>query len=495
MTSNIVRALFEKPHYRYGRGGDVPASIKQEGPLGMPVAPIETLFAEQALLPDCWARDVLIHYSPTDGRILKIERDAKAGGDEYAKIVIPGMPNLHSHAFQRAMAGLAERAGGKDDSFWTWRQTMYGLVAKVGPDDMEAIAAQLYAEMLCQGYTSVAEFHYLHNRPDGGRYACPAETALRVARAAEESGIAMTLLPVLYNQGGFNREPLSPAQERFRGDPEFLAEIAGAVEKGFVDRAFNRTGLAIHSLRAAGEKKIREAVLERTLRDRTTPIHIHIAEQVREVTECYGWSQKTPVEWLYEHFPVDKNWCLVHATNVTRGEIDRIAASGAIAGLCPTTEANLGDGLFPFRDFMAQGGSFGIGSDSHVSVSPVEELRWLEYGQRLVLRRRNIAADNGNPSVGGSLWRAALSGGARALGLKVGVIAKDHRADLLILDHDHVLLEGRAGDDILDSLVFAGNTPLVKRVLAGGRWVVEDGRHVRADAIKDNYRKTVRELF
>jgi formimidoylglutamate deiminase len=456
---------------------------------------MKTLFAEQALLPEHWARNVLIHYGPADGRILKIERDAKAGGDDHAKIVIPGMPNLHSHAFQRAMAGLAERAGGKDDSFWTWRQTMYGLVSRVGPDEIEAIAAQLYAEMLCQGYTSVAEFHYLHNRPDGGRYGQPAETALRVARAAEASGIAISLLPVLYNQGGFDGEPLSPAQERFRGDSAFLEEIAAAVEKNLVDRTFNRTGLAIHSLRAAGEREIREAVAGLTARDGKAPIHIHIAEQIREVTECYDWSQLTPVEWLYEHFPVDENWCLVHATNVTRDEIDRIAASGAIAGLCPTTEANLGDGLFPFRDFLAQGGSFGIGSDSHVSVSPVEELRWLEYGQRLVLRRRNIAADTGNPSVGGSLWRAALAGGARALGLRVGSIADHHRADLLVLDHDHVLLEGRAGDDILDSLVFAGNVPLVKRVLAGGRWVVEDGRHIQADVIEGNYREAVRELF
>jgi len=461
----------------------------------MPVAPVRTLFAEQALLPDRWARDVLIHYGPMDGKILEIERDAKAGGDEHAKIVIPGMPNLHSHAFQRAMAGLAERAGGKDDSFWTWRQTMYDLVSRVGPDDMEAIAEQLYAELLCQGFTSVAEFHYLHNRPGGGRYDQPAETALRVARAAETTGIAMAFLPVLYTQGGFNGEPLGPAQERFRSDPGFLEDVADAVEKGFADPIFNRTGLAIHSLRAVGAPEISEAVLAQRARDARAPIHIHIAEQVREVTECYEWSGQTPVEWLYENLPVDDRWCLVHATNVTRGEIDRIAASGAIAGLCPTTEANLGGGLFPFRDFIAQGGHFGIGSDSHVSVSPVEELRWLEYGQRMVLRRRNIATMAGNPSVGGSLWRAALAGGARATGLRVGAIAEGHRADLLVLDHDHVLLEGRDGDDILDSLVFAGNRPLVKRVLAGGRWVVEGGRHVRADVIRDNYRNAVRELF
>jgi formimidoylglutamate deiminase len=460
----------------------------------MPGALDKTLFAEQALLPDGWARNLLIHYSPADGRILKIEQDAKAG-DDHAKMVIPGMPNLHSHAFQRAMAGLAERAGGRDDSFWTWRQTMYGLVSKVGPDDIEAIAGHLYAEMLCQGYTSVAEFHYLHNRPDGGRYDQPAETALRVARAAEASGIAITLLPVLYNRGGFDGAPLSPAQERFRGDPAFMEQIAAAVENGFADRTFNRTGLAIHSLRAASEPEIREATAGQTARDANVPIHIHIAEQIREVTECYDWSRKTPVEWLFEHFPVDGNWCLVHATNITRDEIERIAASGAIAGLCPTTEANLGDGLFPLRDHLDLGGSFGIGSDSHISVSPVEELRWLEYGQRLVQRRRNIAAGEDNPSVGGSLWRAALSGGARALGQRIGAIADDHRADLLVLDHDHVLLEGRSGDDILDSLVFAGNAPLVKRVLAGGRWMVEDGRHIQADTIEDRYRKTVSKLF
>lgn len=377
----------------------------------MSVGPVRTLFAEQALLPGGWARDAAIRYDPADGRILEIEPDAQAGGDDRAKIVIPGMPNLHSHAFQRAMAGLAERAGGKEDSFWTWRQTMYGLVSKVGPEEIEAIAAQLYAEMLCQGYTSVAEFHYLHNRPDGGRYDNPAENALGVTRAAATAGIAMSLLPVLYNQGGFKGEALSPAQARFRGDAAFLEDVAGAVEKEFAGRAFNRTGLAIHSLRAAAERDIGEAVAAQRKRDAGAPIHIHIAEQVREVAECHDWSGMTPVEWLYEHIPVDRNWCLVHATNVTREEIDRIAASGAIAGICPTTEANLGDGLFPFRDFIDRGGRFGVGSDSHVSVSPVEELRWLEYGQRLALHRRNIGATPDNPSVGGSLWRAALAGG------------------------------------------------------------------------------------
>jgi len=460
----------------------------------MPEPQVRTLFAERALLPERWERNISIHYDPAAGRIVEIERDAK-GGDDRAGIVIPGMPNLHSHAFQRAMAGLAERAGGREDSFWTWRQTMYGLVARIGPDDIEAIAAQLYAEMLCQGYTSVAEFHYLHNGPGGHRYGNPAETSLRVARAAESVGIAVTLLPVLYSQGGFGGAPLSPAQERFRSDPVFLAEVRDRIQDGYADHSFNRTGLAIHSLRAAGEDQIAAALRYAESGDPATPVHIHISEQVREVTECYDWSGKTPIEWLFERFPVGAKWCLVHATNVTRGEIDRIAASGAVVGLCPTTEANLGDGIFPFRDFLAEGGDFGIGSDSHISVSPVEELRWLEYGQRLTLRRRNISTQPGSPSVGGTLWRAAQAGGARALGMKVGAIAKDHRADLLVLDHQDARLEGRAGDDILDTLVFAGNGPLIKRVLAGGKWVVEDGRHLQADSIEAAYKAAVSNLF
>jgi formimidoylglutamate deiminase len=460
----------------------------------MPEPQVRTLFAEQALLPERWERNVSIHYDPTDGRIVEIERDAK-GGDDRAGIVIPGMPNLHSHAFQRAMAGLAERAGTREDSFWTWRQTMYGLVARIGPDDIEAIAAQLYADMLCEGYTSVAEFHYLHNRPDGERYGNPAELALRVARAAESAGMAISLMPVLYCQGGFGGAPLNPAQERFRSDPDFLSEIRDTVLGEYSQPTFNRTGLAIHSLRAAGEDRIAEALRHAESGDSATPVHIHISEQVREVTECYDWSGKTPIEWLFDHFRVGANWCLVHATNVTRGEIDRIAASGAIAGLCPTTEANLGDGIFPFRDFLAEGGGFGIGSDSHVSVSPVEELRWLEYGQRLTLRRRNISTRPDSPSVGGTLWRGALAGGARALGMKVGAIAKGHRADLLVLDHQDARLEGRVGDDILDALVFAGNKSLIKRVLAGGKWVVEHGRHLRADNIEAGYKAAVCNLF
>lgn len=453
------------------------------------------LFAEQALLPERWARNVMIHYDTADGHILKIERDAKPGGDDRAGIVVPGMPNLHSHAFQRAMAGLAERAGGKDDSFWTWRQTMYRLVARLGPDDIESIAAHVYAEMLCEGYTSVAEFHYLHNRPDGGRYEEPAENALRIARAADHAGIGIVILPVLYCQGGFGGEPLKDEQLRFRSDPDFVATIADTLANAVGNGRANHTGLAIHSLRAAGSQAITEAIRNLHSADASAPIHIHIAEQVQEVTDCYDWSSRTPVEWLYDHFAVGSNWCLVHATNVTRAEIDRIAESDAVVGLCPTTEANLGDGLFPLRDFVARNGRFGIGSDSQISVNPMEELRWLEYGQRLVLRRRNIAATRFNPSVGGYMWRSAAAGGAGALGMKTGAIEAGYRADLLVLNENDLILEGRDGDDILDSLVFASSRPPITRVLAGGKWVVENGGHVNATNIGNRYRRALRDLF
>jgi len=461
----------------------------------VPVRPEESLFAERALLPDGWARNVLIRYHRTDGRILEVARDSAPGGDNFAGIAVPGMPNLHSHAFQRAMAGRAERAGGMDDNFWTWRQAMYALVARLDPDQIEAIAAQLYTELLCEGYTSVAEFHYLHNRPDGGRYDNPAETALRVARAAQKAGIGMTLLPALYARGGFSGEPLGPEQQRFRGDPAFLSAVADAVISAGSDAGGLQVGLAIHSLRAAAAPDIRDATQALVSRDPGAPIHIHVAEQVREVSECFASSGATPVEWLLDNAPVGETWCLVHATNITEAEVAGMASRDAVVGLCPSTEGNLGDGLFPLRPYLDRGGRFGIGSDSHVSVSPAEELRWLEYGQRLVARKRIVAAGDDSPSVGGTLWRAALAGGAQALGQPVGAIGEHHRADILVLDHEHPRLEGRQDDDVLDALVFAGNGGLIRRVLAGGRWVVEDGRHIRAEAIAGAYRRVVRQLY
>lgn len=411
-------------------------------------------------------------------------------GEVLGSWVLPGMPNLHSHAFQRAMAGLTERKGRSDDSFWTWRETMYAFAASIGPDELKAVAAQLYVEMLKAGYTQVCEFHYLHHQPDGSPYADPAAMSLALIEAAQEAGIALTLLPVLYMTGGFDGRPLSPRQRRFGhevGDYVRLIESLQAMQSHQL-----RVGIALHSLRAVPEAAMRSVLATSAARD--CPIHIHIAEQIGEVQDCLATRGARPVEWLLDHAPVDARWTLVHATHLSGHECSRLARSGAIAGLCPTTEANLGDGLFPLSDYLDARGVLGIGSDSHISISPVEELRWLEYGQRLSTRHRNIASRKEGDSVGETLWRAALHGGAQASGLPVGELREEARADLLVLDDSSPLLAARDERSMLDSFLFAGNTPLVRHVMCGGRWVVRDFHHHDEERIAARYRETVRRL-
>ena len=335
-----------------------------------------------------------------DGTTLAIDATPSARA-ERAGWVVPGMTNLHSHAFQRAMAGLAERRSNAEDSFWTWREVMYAFAGTIGPDELRAIAAQLYVEMLKAGYTQVCEFHYLHHQPDGTPYADPATMSLALIEAAREAGIGLTLLPTLYMTGGFDGRPLSERQRRFRFDVDGyldLIERLGAHESPRV-----RIGAALHSLRAVPESAMRSVLACASLRDR--PIHIHVAEQIGEVQDCLAVRNARPVEWLLDHAPVDARWCLVHATHLSDDEVTRLAASGAVAGLCPTTEANLGDGVFPLREYLDARGRIGVGSDSHISVSVVEELRWLEYGQRLMTRRRNVSASRSSPDTGATLFR------------------------------------------------------------------------------------------
>jgi len=445
-------------------------------------------FADAALLPAGWARAVRLDVA-VDGTLAAVTTGADpAGTERLAGPVVPGVPNLHSHAFQRAMAGLAERAGGAgQDSFWTWRQVMYGFLASLGPEDVQAIAEQLYVEMLKAGYTGVAEFHYLHHAPDGRPYAERAELALRVAAAARTAGIRLTLLPVLYAHGGFGGQPPAEGQRRFVNGVAGLFAIRDAVARAAPDV---RLGLALHSLRAVTPEETADAL---AALDPAAPVHIHIAEQTREVEECLAWSGARPVDWLLDHAPVSERWCLVHATHLSEAETRRLAASGAVAGLCPTTEANLGDGLFPVVEYLAQGGRFGIGSDSHVSVSPIEELRWLEYGQRLTRRARTLLAAPDEPSVGTRLWRDAVEGGARALGISGG-LAAGRPADFLVLDVESPALAGRPLDRLLDALVFSGNRTPVRDVAVAGRLVVRDGRHPQEDAIARRYAATVARL-
>jgi formimidoylglutamate deiminase len=450
-----------------------------------------TLHAPLAWFADGWQADLRLTIDAA-GNIAALSRGAAQPGDErLAGPLLPGMPNLHSHAFQRAMAGLAEEALNPQDSFWTWRELMYRLVGRITPEHTQAIATHLYIEMLKGGYTGVAEFHYLHHQPSGVAYASRAEMAERIAAAAQASGIGLTLLPAFYAHGGFGAKPLVEKQLRFRNDVDgylrLLEGVRAATEGTGAD-----WGLCFHSLRAATAGDI-AAVLDAHEGD-TRPVHIHIAEQTKEVEDCLAWSSQRPVEWLYNTAPVDERWCLIHATHVDEAEVARMAESKAVVGLCPTTEANLGDGLFPAQEYLAQGGRFGIGSDSHVSVSALEELRWLEYGQRLKHQRRNRLA-KGKTEVAETLFAATLAGGAQALGQKTGAIAVGNRADLVVLDGAQAMLAHVAPEKLLGRWLFGGSDAWVRDVMVGGRWLVKDRRHAGEAAAHRAFAKAMAELM
>lgn len=454
---------------------------------------MSALFAKNALLPSGWARDVLLQWD-TLGNLDAVTPDAlQPAGVVAADYVLPGMINLHSHAFQRALGGLTEFAGGGEaasrDSFWTWRDLMYRFARNITPEQMEAIAAQLYTECLRHGYTSVCEFHYVQRAPDGGLYPRVAQAAENVINGAQLAGIGVTMLPVLYSWAGFGEQPLKPEQCRFKTDVADVLAIIDALETR--RSAQVEVGVAPHSLRAASVAQIRTVV---AALPRSRPVHIHIAEQQGEVQQSNAYSGKRPVEYLYDEVEVDQRWCLVHATHLVDAEVTAIAQSGAVAGICPTTEANLGDGLFPLEPFLAQGGVFGVGSDSHISQSAVEELRWLEYGQRLQQQRRNIAVSPTQRQVGDFLWQGALAGGAQAAGRPVGALAVGKRADMIVLDSSHPNLDGRAASEVLGSFVFSGNDNLVNDVMVGGQWVVRNQKHVAQQAIAARFKQTLAEL-
>lgn len=446
-----------------------------------------TLWFDSAWLADGWADRVRL--TVKDGLIAEIESEvAPRAAETRSGIGIPGLPNLHSHAFQRAMAGLAEARGQSDDSFWTWRELMYRFVGELAPEDVEAIAAQAFMEMLETGFTRVGEFHYLHHAADGSPYTQVGEMAGRIIAAAVETGIGLTLLPVFYAHAGFGGGPPTPGQRRFTNDLSSYERLHAAccdAARGLPDAV---VGVAPHSLRAVTAEEL--TALHRF----DGPFHIHIAEQLKEVEDCLAWSGARPVEWLLDRFDINARWCLVHATHLTPSERRRLAESGAVAGLCPITEANLGDGLFPAVDYVAEGGAYGVGSDSNVRIDAGEELRLLEYGQRLVHRSRNLLAKGAGEATGAGLYRAAQAGGARALGqgessgLKVG-----SSADIVSLDPEHEALSARHGDAWLDSRVFAGAP--VQHVWRRGIRVVEDGRHRARDRIVARYRATMARLL
>ncbi len=443
----------------------------------------------QAWLPEGWRANVVIGVGE-DGNIVSVQpNDTTHQAIAVAGAALPGMPNVHSHAFQRAMAGRAERRSTGRDSFWTWRETMYELARRMTPEHLNAVAAQLYAEMLKAGYTTVCEFHYLHHRPDGSPYAESGVMAHGVIDAAIAAGIGMTLLPTLYCTSDFGAEPPTARQRQFVTDvPQFLRLLdelcARTRDSSQVD-----VGVALHSLRAVPPAPLREVVDALSSRTRC-PVHIHIAEQEREVAECVRHHGRRPIEWLLDNVAVDDRWCLVHATHATSAELEAVARSRASVALCPTTEANLGDGTFDLPRFLEAKGVMAIGSDSHISISPVEELRWLEYQARLLRRERNVLAD-AEHSTGARLWRLACDGGAQASGRRVGALLTGCRADIVVLDLDSPTLIGRDGDAIIDTFIFAGQPNPVRDVMAGGRWVVQNGRHFAEETIAAGYRRAV----
>jgi formimidoylglutamate deiminase len=446
-------------------------------------APRALRFAH-ALTADGWKRDVAITID-ANGMIVSVTPDAKMG-EHIAGAAIPGVANLHSHAFQRAMAGLTEIAGHADDDFWSWRELMYRFLAEITPEDAEAIATFAYMEMLEGGFTTVTEFHYLHHQPDGTAYDNPAEMTARHLTAAEATGIGMTMLPVFYAHGDFGGKPPSPGQRRFLCDINGFAQI---VQSSVQWLPSERLGIAPHSLRAAtpGEIRVVDTILQ------GGPRHIHVSEQMKEVDACLSTHGVTPIRLLSSTVELSSRWCLIHCTHATPEELQLIASAGAIAGLCPLTEANLGDGIFSGHSFAAEGGSFGIGTDSNILISLSDELRQLEQSQRLARRARNVLASRGG-STGNRIFHQALSGGASAAGLPVSGLAPGAAADIVVLDTALPEFAAARPDQFLDIWIFAMKRNAIRDVFATGKHVVADGTHINREAINKRYKEVLGRL-
>ncbi|MEM5582716.1 formimidoylglutamate deiminase [Roseibium sp. AS2] len=448
-----------------------------------------TVFADEALLPDGWSDNVAVTFS-ADGKISRVDKEAAAQGERVG-ILLPAPVNLHSHAFQRAMAGMSERRGSEPrDSFWTWRQIMFRFLDALTPEDVEAIAAFVQMEMLEAGYAAVGEFHYLHHQPDGTPYGNLGEMSERIVAAAAETGIGLTHLPVHYQFGGCDGRPLAAGQIRFGNDIDRFQKLheqaARAVKSLPGDTVI---GVAPHSLRAVDGDGLESAIALAA----GAPLHMHLAEQIPEVEEVLAATGQRPVDWLLAHHDVGESWCLIHCTQMTPAETEGLAKTGAVAGLCPITESSLGDGIFDGVAYLGHGGRFGVGSDSNIRISLSEELRTLEYSQRLRDTCRASVATK-EKSTGRVLFDGAIRGGAQAAGRLSGAIAKGLYADLVALDGTAIDLEGRDGDEILDAWIFAGDDRMVSDVWSAGRHVVSRGNHVKGNAIRARYRTTMASL-
>lgn len=450
--------------------------------------PRQTLFFSQALLPQGWSRDVEI---TLDGaRIARVAPDSKRqASSEAHALALPALSNLHSHAFQRGMAGETELRGSNSDSFWTWRDFMYRFVHLLDPEDAEAVAAQAYVEMLESGFTRVGEFHYLHHDRNGNPYENIGEMAHRIAAAALDSGIGLTLLPVFYAHANFGGAAPAPLQRRFINDVDSFTLLVESCERAVAQLPHGRSGIAPHSLRAVTPAELKEITpLTRG------PLHIHAAEQTKEVDDCIAWGGMRPIEWLLKEHGLNERWCVIHATHMTEDETRSLAQSGATVGLCPITEANLGDGIFNLPSFIVNGGSYCVGTDSNVLIDAAAELRQLEYSQRLATRARNVAATNGG-STGRALFEAALVGGDKALGHDKSALAEGSLANIVTLDINHPAMAAKAEDSSLDGWIFASSGGIIDCVWSLGRKVVRNGRHISRERVASRFRKTMGKLL
>ncbi|MFT5756213.1 MAG: formimidoylglutamate deiminase [Alteromonadaceae bacterium] len=439
------------------------------------------LFAEKVLLADGWASEKTLIIE--NGVIIDVISGFVAGSERANGIVIPGMVNCHSHAFQRAFAGFSEQGSEGQDSFWTWRNIMYKFLGQLTTEHAQVIATQLYIEMLKMGYTRVAEFHYLHHDIDGNNYPQLGEMAAAIFKAAKGAGIGLTMLPVLYRHAGFGELAANDGQKRFINSTEQFNQLVSDCFLLSEEYTNTNVGIAPHSLRAVDKKSLNSVVKHVRGLDAKAPIHIHIAEQQKEVNDCIEHYGERPVQWLLNNAELDEQWCLIHATHINEQERKGLIASKAIAGICPTTEANLGDGIFPTTEFLSEGGTFAIGSDSHISVNPVEELRWLEYAQRLIKQQRAILASPEQASVGRNLWQKAALGGAQSTNSNTGELRIGKQADLLVLKDKEMKLFAHNEQYLLDSLLFASQQNMVSDVMVNGQWVVRAGQHALEQSI------------
>ncbi|MGI9626417.1 MAG: formimidoylglutamate deiminase [Longimicrobiales bacterium] len=474
--------------------------------MDQPTAPAsrKTIRFERILIRGSWRHDVDVGVG-ADGTIVsttpteEAQHSSTTAPETVRGWTVPGLANVHSHSFQRALVGLAEKGG--QNSFWRWREVMYDFLLRLGPEDVEAVASQLFMELLKGGFTTVGEFHYLHHQPGGRPYEDPSELSRRIISAANRTGIALVHIPVVYETAGFDGAPLEGGQQRFHMDVDSLAELTGTVAADLAaagsgsEAANHSVGWGLHSLRATSEATVADAA-QAFAGATGYPVHIHVAEQIKEVEGCEAARGARPIEWLVDHADVSPNWCLIHATHSTQQERVQMATSGAAVGLCPTTEANLGDGLFSLPDYLDATGHFGVGTDSHVGRTVAGELRCLEYGQRLTLRERGVTmplADLGADAqgVGGALFSRAARGGARALGRACGEVATGLRADFVVLDPEAASLFGRTGPEVLDSWIFSGDVSPVRDVMVGGHWVIQNGHHAKEEAILATFRERV----